>query len=294
MSTLSTVSSRSVTAFSLAQSLRYPPSAAKVLPLLKRLLGNLDTSIHQIADVVRLDPGIAARVLHAANSVMYCRGERCTSVAMAVNRIGFDNIYAMVSDAVAEQVLVLPLNAYSLEADEFWQRSVACAIAAERIAELCELDRNVAYTLGLLSGIGMVAIEHWARANQPSLAFFNRGVPRDHSDSENVLLGCTNAEVGAIVLQSWEFPPEMSAPVRWQYRPLESSDHRRLSLMLHCAKSVSHRACADSGARPVSPDDRVVASLRLRPSLLENVVAHVRSRLNDVERQLRAEPNEAA
>lgn len=289
-----TAPSQQADAKTLAQALRYPPSAAKVLPLLKRLLCDLDTSIHQIAEVIRLDPGIAARVLHAANSVVYSRGERCTSVAMAVNRIGFDNIYAMVSDAVAEQVLVLPLNAYSLDADEFWQRSVTCAIAAERIAELCELDRNVAYTLGLLSGIGMVAIEHWARANQPTLAFFNRGFPRDYNDGERVLLGCSHAEVGTLVLQSWEFPPEMSVPVRWQYRPLDSVGHRRLSLMLHCAKAVSARICAENGARSALPEDRVITALGLRPSHLEIVAAQVHARLNEVERQLRAEPIKAA
>ncbi len=70
--------------------------------------------------------------------------------------------------------------------------------------------------------------------------------------------------------------------------------HRRLSLMLHCAKSISARVCAESGARSALPEDRVIAALGLRPSHLEIVAAQVRARLNEVERQLRAEPIEAA
>lgn len=281
-------------AAAIARTLRYPPSAARVLPLLKHLLQDLDVSIFQIADAIRLDPGIAARVLHAANSIVYNRGERCTSVSAAVNMIGFENIYEMVANAVAEQVLVMPLAAYSLEAEEFWLRSVAAAIAAEQIADQRELDRNVAYTLGLLSGIGMVAIDQWLRTNQANVALFKRDFPRDYCDSERVLLGCTNAEVGAIVLQSWDFPPEMSLPVRWQYNPWDSLGHRNLSAMLFCAKWVSAQACRTDGQTSTPPDSRALATIGLAPRQLTTLVQDVRTRLREVQRQLDFQPLEAA
>lgn len=281
-------------AATIARTLRYPPSAARVLPLLKRLLQDLDVSIFQIADAIRLDPGIAARVLHAANSIVYNRGERCTSVSAAVNMIGFENIYEMVANAVAEQVLVMPLAAYSLEAEEFWLQSVAAAIAAEQIADQRELDRNVAYTLGLLSGIGMVAIDDWLRTNQPHVALFKREFPRDSCDSERVLLGCSNAEVGAIVLQSWDFPPEMSLPVRWQYSPWDSIGHRKLSGLLFCAKWVSAQACRTDGKTATPPDPRALAIIGLNPRQLTTLVQDVRTRLREVQRQLDFQPLEAA
>jgi HD-like signal output (HDOD) protein len=281
-------------AANIARTLRYPPSAARVLPLLKRLLQDLDVSIFQIAEAIRLDPGIAARVLHAANSVIYNRGERCTSVAAAVNMIGFENIYEMVANAVAEQVLVMPLASYSLEAEEFWLRSVAAAIAAEQIAAKRELDPNVAYTLGLLSGIGMVAIDQWIRVNQANVALFKRDFPRDYCDSERVLLGCTNADVGALVLQSWDFPPEMSLPLRWQYNPWDSRGHRNLTAMLFCAKWVSVQACRTDGQTAAPPDSRALATIGLTPHQLSALVQDVRTRLREVQRQLDFQPLEAA
>lgn len=277
----------------IARTLRYPPSAARVLPLLKRMLQDMDVSIHQIAEIIRLDPGIAARVLHAANSAFYNRGGRCLSVDMAVNRIGFDHIYEMVANAVAEQVLVIPLASYALEADEFWLGSVACAVAAERIAQDRDLDPNVAYTLGLMSGIGMVAIDQWLQANDPHIVLFKRDFPRDHVDSERVLLGCTNSEVGALVLQSWEFPSEMSLPLRWQYEPWEAIGHRQLAAMLHCAKWAAAQAClADDRSLPL-PDNRALATIGLAPRQLVPLVPAVRARLRDVQGQLEARPLEA-
>jgi HD-like signal output (HDOD) protein len=279
----------------IAQALRHPPSAPKVLPLLKRRLMDLNISIDQISELIRWDPGISARVLQAANSVIFSRGERCNSVAVAVNRIGFENIYEMVANAVAEQVLVRPLLAYGIEADDFWRRSVACGLAAERLAEVCEEDRNVAYTLGLLGSVGMVAIDQWVQTHQPTLGFFGRGFPRDCSDSERMLLGCTHAEVGAQVLRGWEFPPEMSEPLRWQYAPLEGQVYRKLGSLLHASKWLSAQVCAEPGVRVPLPEDRLLAPLKMKAATLVGHAPVIKARLEEVQKRLEGDsPREAA
>lgn len=279
----------------IVQSLRHPPCAPKVIPLLKRHLANLNSSIQQIVDLIRLDPGIAARVLQAANSAVFSRGDRCHSVEVAVNRIGFDNIFDIVANAVAEQVLVRPLEAYAIEADDLWRRSVACGIAAETLARLRDEDVNVAYTLGLLHAVGMVAIDQWAQKNAPTMGFFGRGFPREHIDGERALLGWNNAEVGASVLRSWEFPPEMSDPLRWQYEPLGTTAYRRLNCILYAARWLSARVNAEHGHTITPPDDRLLAPIKFTAATLEKLVPVVRDRMDHVQRSLEdPQPGEAA
>jgi HD-like signal output (HDOD) protein len=295
MSTSSSTPSVSLTAETIAFSLRHTPSAPKVLPLLKRHLSNGNAPLQQIVDLVRLDPGIAARVLQTANSALFSAGNRCNSVEFAVNRIGFDRIFEIVANAVAEQVLVHPLTAYSIEADDFWSRSVACGIAAETLANCIGEDVNVAYTLGLLHGVGMVAINQWAERNAPTLGFFSRGFPRDASDSERSLLGCTNAEVGATILRQWEFPAEMSEPLRWQYAPLDSLAYRKLNCTLYAARWISARVCTDSVLQVASPDNRLLAPIGFTAAKLVQLVPDIRTRLDEVERSLNDfHPSEAA
>lgn len=283
------------TAETIAQALRYPPSAPKVLPLLKRHLLDTNIPIQQIVDLIRLDPGISARVLQAANSVVFSRGERCHSVPFAVVRIGFDNIFEIVANAVAEQVLVRPLAAYSFEADEFWRRSVTCGLAAEALAEICGEDTNVAYTLGLLHGVGMVAVDHWVEIHQPHLGFFGRGFPRDYMDGEKVLLGCTSSEVGGAVLKGWEFPAEMSEPLRWQHTPLDGGAHRRLNCLLYGAKWLSARLCTPVGQTVAAPDRRALAPIGFMETTLARQLPAIRDRMAAVQRRLDDySPGEAA
>jgi HD-like signal output (HDOD) protein len=267
-------------------SLRHPPCAPRVVPVLKRHLLNPNAPMFEIVDLIKLDPGVAARVLQAANSALFNRGERCHSVATAVGRIGFDHIFDIVATAVAEQVLVRPLTSYSVEADDFWRRSIACGLAAEHIAMQLDEDANVAYALGLFHGVGMVAIDQWAQRNAPSLGFLSRGFPRDFTDSERALIGLTNAEVGSAVLRSWEFPAEMSEPLRWQFAPLDSSAHRRLNCLLYAARWIAARLCGSPERPPCAPEDRFLAPLRLNASNLAREVPTVRERLEEVQRRL--------
>ena len=275
-----------VSVATVAQSLHFPPSAQRVLPLLKRQLVDINVDIQQIVDLVRLDPGISARVLQAANSMVFSRGGRCHSVAVAVTRIGFNPIFEIVANAVAEQVLVQPLVSYSMEADEFWRRSVVCGLAAERLAGMRGEDANVAYTMGLLHGVGMVAVDQWLQRQMPTLGFFGRGFPADFSEGERVLLGFTSAEVGAAVLRGWEFPPEMSEPIRCQHAPQSAVAHKQLNAILYAARWLTERVCVGTNAKRAEPDNRMLAPLQLTAVALEYEVEELKGQLNAVLRSL--------
>src|SRR5271170_1005953 len=81
----------------LVREVRNLPSAPRVLPRLKTLLSDGNSSMLEIVDLIRLDLGIAARVLQVANSAYYSKGARCYTVDEAVNRVGYDQVYELVS-----------------------------------------------------------------------------------------------------------------------------------------------------------------------------------------------------
>lgn len=267
-----------VSAADIIQELHQIPSAPKVLPRLTSLLDDPNSSIHDIASLIRLDPGISARVLQMANSVYYNKGARILSVDDAVTRVGYDSIYEVVSYAVASRVLIRPLTVYSIEAEDLWRQSVACALAADTIAATIGEDRNVAYTVGLLHCVGMVAINEWALSHQPVLIFSHKGLPREYIESERALLGFTQAEVGAELLESWDFPHLMVGPVRFQYTPHSCLSDPRMAALLYAAKWVRTMVCTE-GAPPPLPDPYAIQATRLTPAQLLRIAGEVRLRL---------------
>jgi HD-like signal output (HDOD) protein len=271
--------------------LRHLPSAPKVLPHLKRLLSDGNSSMHEIVRLIRFDPGIAARVLQTANSAYYSKGTRCFTVDEAVHRVGYDQVYDLVAYAVASQVLVRPLQAYGIEPDELWRSSVACALAAEVLAGFTAEDRNIAYTVGLLHSVGLLAIDEWVLHNHPGVRLASHGFPREACENERALLGFTQAEAGASLLRHWDFPLSMSEPVRWQYFPRSTAGHQRMACLLHSAKWVRSVVCAPAGQLPPPPPDPwLLQPLRLNLLQIERCVGEVQVQLAAISSLLDCRP----
>jgi HD-like signal output (HDOD) protein len=260
--------------------LTHLPSAPRVLPKLKRLLSDTNSSLHEVVNLIRLDPGIAARVLQIGNSAYFSHGLRCYTVDEAVHRVGYNQVYELVSNAVAAEVLVRPLVSYSIGPDELWQNSVACAVAAERLADRIGVERAIAYTVGLLHQVGLVAIDEWLQRVAPAVRFEPGSPPLDTIDQERQLLGFHNAEAGAALLRLWDFPSVMAEPVRWQYLPSATISHGQLASLLAVAKWISKSALSQQP--PPSPDAALLRRCGLSSSQLRTEVTHVRSRLSEI------------
>jgi len=265
--------------------LEHLPSAPRVLPRFKQMLCDGNTARDEVVSMMRLDPGIAARVLQFGNSSYFNQGLRCYTVDEAVQRVGYDQIYELVSTAVASQVLVRPLATYGLEADALWAHSITCALAAESIAEQTNADRNVAYTIGLLHSIGMVVVDEWASRNRPELRFMNRTLPLEACEAERATLGFHQAEAGATLLRSWDFPPAMSEPVRWQYLPSGTAVHFPLAGLLHIAKWLRTTVLQPS-LNPPRPQATLLARLRLTNAQLDRLVAITAAKFKRIDVQL--------
>jgi len=272
-------SSNALNLASIIRDVEQLPSAPKVIPRLMRLLEDGNSSSSEVSAFIRLDPGIASRVLRVANSIFYGKAVRINSVEEAVTRIGYDQIFAIASAAAASLVMDPALPLYGWESGDAWSRSVTCALAAETLAMHCGADRNIAYATGLLHNVGMVVLDFYASRNGHFAALGpGAGFPGDWQEQERLLFGFTQAELGAELLTSWEFPKIITLPVRHQYGADTYLGYRREAELLYVAKwIVAMVLCA--GAPPPLPSRSVLDQLRLSTPVLVRFAGEVRMRL---------------
>jgi HD-like signal output (HDOD) protein len=264
------------------RALQHLPTTPHVLPRLKRLLGNANSSMQEVIQLVRIDPGITARVLRLGNSAYYGRGQRCYTVDEAVTRVGYGQIYELVAHAVASQVLVRPLEVYALETEELWHQSIACALGAELLAQRVGADRDICYTVGLLHAVGMVAIDEWAFRVARGLRFISAGVPLECAEAERSTLGFNQAEIGAALLRLWDFPPAMAEPVHWQYAPGGTVAFYLIAVIVHVAKWLRTVVCHPTVRLPL-PDRSFLQVLQLSPAHLTAMIPRVRTKLHELQ-----------
>jgi HD-like signal output (HDOD) protein len=259
------------------------PSAPNVLPRLCSLLHEENISLQELSGILRLDPGLTARVLQVGNQLAAARGLHCLSLEDAINQIGFNRIAAMVAQVAKAQVFSRPVSLYGLDAEELWRWSISCALAAELLAAHAGEDMSTAYTVGLLHSAGIVAIDEWVMHNAPSIMFMPRSVLCDFAESERALLGCTQAEIGAAMLRRWGLPATLVEPLRWQNAPYGSAGYSRMACLLAAAKWLRTVVCMeDDRDTPPLPEAVVLLPLRLRPEQLGRFVVELRIRIGQV------------
>jgi len=274
--------------------LRQLPSTPKVLPRLLEILRDDNASIGDVVDLIKIDAGMAARVLQIANSAFYTASQshRCPSMDDAISRVGLVKVYELVAVAATAQILMRNLRVYGLTPDDMWQKSVSCAIAAERLALRFNLDNSTAYTAGLLHAVGLVAIDAWAEASYPRLRLETGSFPDEAITLERQALGVTNAAVAAALLRHWGFPPSMVEPIRWQYAPCDAGLHEKMAAVIHVAKWLRDAVSLPTTAPfPELPADSVLELLACSAEELGEMLPEIQAILERA-RLLLAEPKD--
>ncbi len=229
------------------------PPAPKVLHSLRRLVASDDTTIDAIADLVSLEPGLAARVVKMANSTHFGGRTRVDSIMEAVQRVGLVGVQELVTFAVASQLIGRPLTTYGLNAQALWSRAVACALAAAGVAERSDVDRGDAYTAGLMHGLGLIAIDRYAAQQKRTAVLPSAGYPLDFAPAERDWLGFSHAEAGAALLELWGFPAPVCAAVRFQIEPEKAAEHRELAMVVATARWARSLFCVPEELLPELP-----------------------------------------
>lgn len=230
------------------------PIAPAVLPRLQSLLLSDSFESGEVLELVRIDPALAARLIHAASCAACARGESIRSLDEALFRLGAHEAYRLTATLAMSQFLNTPLQVYGLDPRTFWRQSVACALAMVDLAPAANLDDRVAYTTGLLHSIGMVFIDHHLRVTSGPLTQVHSN--RTLAQQEVELTGLSQAEVAAFILRSWNVSEEVVEPIEFQFNPGRAPHHRAMAMLLGEANELANEIVAslpDTASAPRIP-----------------------------------------
>jgi len=133
------------------------PPLPRVAMRVAALTQDLDASTRRIADAIGCDPALAARVLRAANSPLFCFQRNITALPMAVSALGNETIYSLVFMSAAAEAFTKGART-SFEKD-LWEHSVAVGFAAREIMLMLRLrGLEEGFLCGLLHDIGKLLL----------------------------------------------------------------------------------------------------------------------------------------
>jgi len=243
---------------------------------LNTLLTDPDATTAQIAEVVSLDPALAARVLRAVNSAYFGLRSRVDTISKAITMIGTSELHSLVLATSAAQAFK-NISCKLIDMETFWQHSVRAALAARGFSESClSRHRERVFLAALMHDIGKLVLYHQLPAESSRvLEAVNAGEVQE--EVELSVLGYTHADVGAALLERWNLPASLAVPVRYHHRYAEAPQFAKESALIYLGSEVAHLMEKDrTDEAPRLPDaDGAWTQAGCLPSELQEVMIDV-------------------
>jgi two-component system, cell cycle response regulator len=201
------------------------PTAPGVGIKLLQLVHQEGSTFRELVDVVTADPALSGRLLKRARPAVSDKSGEMGSVQRAIEALGEKASRTAIEDLSLATRSRIDLCA-QFDYDRYWLRSLASALAARRIAERTHIGTpEQAYTLGLLSGIGRLAL---ATLHPEEYANVLTGVGEDDAFrltlAEREHFQIDHGELTATLFADWGLPDALGRAAQVYERRERTSD----------------------------------------------------------------------
>ncbi len=224
-----------------------PPSA--VFSFLHAVASD-EASMDELAELVRRQPALAARVLTVANSAAFHTRAELRSLKQCLQVLGMRTLHSIAASiAVREALSGLP-GARAGDFDGFWHHSLMVAELAQAVAmAVGEADPEEAYLAGLLHDVGELLLLGGMPSTYGPILADAGGTETTLAALERTTLKTDHAAVGAWLVERWQLPSFTADALLFHHHSL---DEVAGADALTRALWVAH-AC-DTLAADASPD----------------------------------------
>ena len=215
-----------------------PQVALKII----RMIHDDNYSMKDIAEDVRQDQIVCAKVLRLCNSAFFATKVKIDTLNRALVMIGEKNLMQLVISASLEDFFPETKQGYSLCKGGLYRHALGTAIISEKLAELTgKASSGLAYTAGLLHDIGKVVLDQYLAPAYP--LFYRRtqieGVNLIEVESDE--FGLTHTEVGGRLAERWSLPDNLGDTIRNHHNPEQACISPELTHLVYLADLLMSR-----------------------------------------------------
>ncbi len=220
-----------------------PEVAAKVVNLTE---DRLKISFKELESIIKVDPGLTAKILKIANSALYARQKEIKSLQMAITLLGFKNIKSLVLLLTASNLF--PRMRKTTFHQAFWRRSLLSAFLSRALAVRCargDIAEEI-FIAGLLHDIGRAVLFTASPEEYLHALEAEKLGALDLVTIEEQLFGVNHRRIGGSLLERWNFP-DLYADTAREHGTLNiTSPHKPLIILVSTASLIAD--CIDLGS----------------------------------------------
>ena len=211
------------------------PQISEVIRVLINQLNDPDIDLKEIARNVEKEQLISVKVLRLVNSASFGLRKKISSIEEAVVLLGMGRLKTLV---VASGIVSSVSKIENFDINQFWIESFSTATYAKWLANESQCNTDIAFTAGLLSGLGTILI-HLGREKESLEIDQQVGEGQPRAFVEKMRLGYTSQDVSAELCKLWKFSDDLIIPVTQCNEPLLADPVSKISCIVFVARLIS-------------------------------------------------------
>lgn len=257
------------------QALELPTLPGTLLAFL-RAVSQEDVSMRDVGELVRREPALAARILHAANSAARRAAGTLRNIDQCLQALGVHVLRSMAASLAAQQTFGRMPALQPEDLAGYWRHALFVAELAQAIAvETGQVDPEEAYLSGLLHDIGQLLLLGGMGSAYGAL-LAEAGTDAVLQALERAALRTDHAEVGAWLADRWQLPSFMADAIRFHHHGAwdlaQADELTRTVWVAHAAEALTAQATPDAGGFEV-----VAGLVQLQPMQLARLCGTVQA-----------------
>jgi HD-like signal output (HDOD) protein len=236
-------------------------SLQSVNKALSSLVNSEQSLTSQIAEIIRRDPSLSARILRMVNSVYFGLSAQISDIEDAVFFLGLRQLRELsVATPVIEDLERLQSRAFPPEMWKgLWSHSIGTAILTREILASAPItvDDEVDYLVGLLHNLGKIVMAYAFPKELSQIADAQAATPAEVCAIERSVIGWDHAQIGGYFLEHHHIAEEIVVAVRYHNDPDKAPAHQYFAAAVQVADCLVRHVGIASGFEKVKaiPED---------------------------------------
>lgn len=232
------------------------PSLSSINSALRELLHADQRYTSQVAEIIRRDPSLTARLLRLVNSVYYGLSAPVNSIEEAVFYLGVRQIrqLAMVTPIIEDFQKLTGKSPFPWR--DFWQHCIGTAILTREVTGSWQASTDETdYVAGLVHDVGKIAMASAFPAHFGAIYGQPDAPVDDLLAHERAILGIDHAELGALYLKQHNLPDVLVETARYHHKPERAGQYAPIVAAVQIADLLIRHARIGASGNPVPVSD---------------------------------------
>ncbi len=243
---------------------------------------------HDMHEIVRTDPVLAAKILKVVNSAFYGLPAQIASLDRAILMLGLSAVKNIALAASLSRLFKMEAISDQFAPRDLWRHCVAVGVTARLLASAARSAlTDEAFVAGLVHDMGLIVMQQLYPAKVKDVVEGCCRTPQSFCALEEQVIGADHQAFGGALAARWKFPPGLRYAISYHHEPNTlQAEFRRVTCLVALADTLCCQAHYGLWltAQTQTMTDELLGEVALDAAAVQKVLEELPQRVEEAER----------